>query len=136
MKIEDTIFEGCFVELEPTDQGYHICELSGVIDIKHGIFTACSYSVPLLKINDFIKAFEEFCTNRKIEPKLEGVYDTYFHFYARVDKFGREVILMEFSIGDATVYPFIYNLKGLFEIDSHKLPSILSNFKELAKMSY
>ena len=136
MKIEDAIFEGCFVELEPTDQGYNICKLSGVIDIEHGLFTACSNSVPLLKINDFIKEFEAFCTNRHLEPKLEGVYDTYFHFYARVNTHGRELILMEFSIGDATMYPFVSNLKGLFEIDSHKLSSILSDFKELAKMSY
>ena len=136
MKIEDAIYEGCFVELEPTDGGYNICKLSGVIDIQHGLFTVCSDSVPLLKINNFIKEFEAFCTNRKLEPKLEGVYETYFYFYTRVDKFERERILMEFSIGDATVYPFVFNLKGTLEIDALKLPSILSDFKELAKMSY
>ena len=136
MKIQDAICNECFVEIKPSGQGYDICELSGEINIKHGKFTGWSSTVPLLKLQDFINQFESFCISRNTEPKLEGVYNTYFQFYTRETINGEEIILMEFSIGDARFSPFIFNLTGLLEIDAKKLPSILSDFRELAQQSY
>ena len=133
MKIQDAIHNECFVEIKPSDR-YNICELSGEINIKHGKFTGWSSTVPLLKLQDFINQFESFCLNRSPEPRLEGVYDTYFQFYTREDINGKERILMKFSIGDAC--NFIFNLTGHLEIDAKELPSILTNFRELAQQSY
>jgi hypothetical protein len=130
MRIQDKNFDGCYVELKPTSNGYDVCELRAGADISHGNFAACSDSVPMLHLRDFIEQFEGFIESRDATPKLEGVYDSYFLFYARGDR-----VLMEFSVGDATVQEQVFNLKGVLEIDTNVLSSILADFKELASES-
>ena len=128
MRIRDKVFPGCYVELRPTSNGYDVCELRARASLGHGDFRGVSDSVPLLGLREFVDQFERFIDDRALRPKLEGVYDSYLFFYVRGDR-----VLIEFSVGDATVSPKQFNLTGLLEIDAGQLPSLLTDFKELAR---
>ena len=120
----------CYVEIAPTSQGYDICDLKAHVDTGHGQLSAESFGVPLLKLAEFVEAFEAFVSNRKLMPRLEGVYDTYLLFRAR----GLEV-WFEFSVGQANYY-HTHNLTGQFKIDSDFLSQYLSEFRKLVMAAY
>jgi hypothetical protein len=128
MKIQDKHYKEWYVELKPTCDYYDICELRAEVNLGHGRFTAWSDSVPMLKMREFISQFELFIRDKEVKPRLEGVYNSYFSFYSKDGS-----VLMKFSVGDAACGPFEFNLKGLLEIDANILPSILLDFKELAR---
>jgi hypothetical protein len=124
----------CYLEINPTSEGYGLCRVEARIDLGHGVFTAENKSLLLLKLPKFIIQLGSFIVNREPQPKLEGTYDSYLSFVSKADS-----VFLEFSLGDGfcgyrTYAPF--NLTGRFQLDADQLGMVLSDFRTLAEKSY
>ena len=122
-----------WLSVEPLEsEGYTSFEVGVSVNIKHGVFEGKNIDINFLNYEEFLNDYDQFISNRKIEPILNGTYDSYFKFKAGKGN----SIFLSFNISDsyagysATVD---YSLIGEFEIDGEYLNEIHKNFKKLAK---
>jgi hypothetical protein len=129
MKIQ-SLDKQCYVEINPAPEGegHPVFDVEARIDLGHGVFTADVKILAMPKLPEFIIHLESFVLNREMQPKLEGVYESYFSFVSDADN-----VFLEFSVGDASYYKC--NLIGRFEINTDHLKTIVSEFKALASMT-
>jgi hypothetical protein len=107
---------------------YSSYEISAVIDIIHGKFTAKNIDVHFINAVEFQSVFKQFITNRSLVPRLEGTYDTYLEFVGKSNS-----VILRFKIGDAFcgTETTDYSLVGGFEVSQESLLNIKREIAEV-----
>ena len=111
------------------ENNYSSFVLSVAIDIEHGEFSAKNTDVHFFNIDEFNSNFDDFISNRELNPKLEGTYDSFIEFSAY-----RNRVYVHFKIGDSYCGSKIvnYSLEGSIEISQENLLIYQQQFLSLA----
>lgn len=115
-----------WLELRPwcDDSGcYDACEFEAAIDYGHGRFHGQNSDVQFFDLHQFAVDFEDFIMKRKVQPTLNGTYDSILQFRSLGTQVG-----LAFCLGDTFCGGLFITedtrLRASFFIDSEYLNSI------------
>ncbi len=119
----------CWISLQAVGaSGYRAIEMVTHVDIGHGRFDGRNGDLHFLNLEEFMHDLDEFITDRKRTPRLNGTYDTYLAFSQQGSS-----VMCEYCLGDAfsgrkTAH---FQQSGRFEIDQERLLELTRGFREL-----
>jgi hypothetical protein len=111
------------------EHGYSSFSMESLVDIGHSSFQGRNSDLHFFGIDDFVAQLSAFVMDRRIQPRLEGTYDSFLMF-----KGSASHVSVSFCIGSAYcgAETYSYVMSGAFEVEQENLASIVSDLSKFS----